>query len=117
MVQAGKGGAALRVTLGAIRLRATSEQTAPALPPLTFAFGPPPRERRAQPHETSPWPHKGRVRLGQTWSGYDSQIFNYAPTLPPTPSSASSPLINFTILNINFPPARLSRRRGKGQAE
>lgn len=100
-------------------------QPTPSVPPLPSALGrrrkpgqrgPPRWDRWAQLRATPPRPHKGRVRLGQMRSGHDSQIFNYAPTLPPTPSPASSPLINFTILNINFSPARLSRRRGRGGA-
>lgn len=115
-IQASKRAAAPRAAPGALMLLATSRQLALARPPLTSALRPPPWDRQVQPRETPPR-LTGRERLGQTRSGHDSQIFNYAPTLPPTPSSASSPLINFTILNINFPPARLSRRRGKGQAE
>lgn len=120
-VQAGMGSAAARTASGALRLTGHL-RTARPLPstlgrrPDPGQHRPPPRGRRAQPSAVPPRPHKGCVRLQQTRSGHDSQIFNYAPTLPPTPSPASSPLINFTILNINFPPARLSRRRGRGRA-
>lgn len=103
----------VRAAPGALRLLAgTSGMPAPAVPPLSSALGPQSWDGQALLRATPPRPHKGRVRLGQLRSGHHSQIFNYGPTLPPTPSSASSPLINFTILNINFPPARLSWRRG-----
>lgn len=120
-MQAGKGGEAL----GAERLLAISGTASPPPShPCRLPSGTGQnlgcvchRSRTARLSPTRPRLGLTKAACGcQTRTGHDSQIFNYAPTLPPTPSPASSPLINFTILNINFPPARLSQRRGKGPA-